>query len=69
LHDVIHRNVLPWSMRDLQRLEETKGLVPRSFDVSARVAGLDVLTYVGRDPGPGEVASDQLLRVFASWVT
>lgn len=50
---------MPWPERDVEGLEEAKGLVARCLDPTADVACSDVLANVGRNTWPRVVALDR----------
>ena len=57
---VVHGDSTPRTERDVEGLEEPKGLVSRSFDATALVARADVCAHVPSDSRPGVVALDEL---------
>lgn len=67
--DEIHGYGLPGACWDVERLEESVGLVTRRLDARTCVAGLNVAPYESVHAGPRVVASDKFEGADSAWMT
>ena len=59
LHNVIHGDGAPRTVRDVEWSQEPERLVAGSLDTTAHVARLDIIAYVRCEAWPREIAPDE----------